>query len=265
MPEITRHEEGNFSYGDLQTSDLDAATTFYVDLFGWKYDDALMSDNPNDIYRMFTQNGKVVCAVSKQMAEVAQAGVPPMWNVYFTVADVDLKAKEAEAAGGSLLMPPFDVFDSGRMTVISDPAGGVISLWQPKESIGSYVMHEPNTLDWPEGGSTDVAKAKAFYQQVMGWTSEDMDMGMDDGSKYTLYSNDGEYVAGMMPSMMPMSYWSLYFMVDDCKGMTDRARSLGAQVMVDCQVAEGVGTFSMLADPQGAMFGIIEPEEEPAP
>lgn len=259
MPEITRHEEGTFSYGDLSTSDLEAATTFYVDLFGWKYDDVPMSDEPNDIYRMFTKNGNVVCAVSKQRAEQAQAGIPPMWNVYFTVSDVDLKAKEAEAAGGSVLMPPFDVFDSGRMTVIADPSGGVVCLWQPKESIGAYVMHEANTLDWPEGGSTDVAKAKAFYEQVLGWTSEDMDMG--EGKKYTVFSVGDDNVAGLMESMMPMSYWSLYFQVDDCKGMTDRARSLGAQVMMDSDVVEGVGSISVLSDPQGAMFGMIEPEE----
>ena len=259
MPEITRHEEGTFSYGDLSTSDLEAATTFYVDLFGWKYDDAPMSDEPNDIYRMFTRNGDVVCAVSKQRAEQAQAGIPPMWNVYFTVADVDLKAKEAEAAGGGVLMPPFDVFDSGRMTVVADPSGGVICLWQPKESIGAYVMHEANTLDWPEGGSTDVSKARAFYEQVLGWTSEDMDMG--EGKKYTIFSVGDDNVAGMMESQMPMSYWSLYFQVDDCKGMTEKARSLGAQVMLDADYAEGVGSFSILSDPQGAMFGMIEPEE----
>jgi predicted enzyme related to lactoylglutathione lyase len=64
----------------------------------------------------------------------------------------------------------------------------------------------------------------------------------------------------MMESPMPMSYWSIYFQVDDCKNMVERARSMGAQVMLEPDAAEGVGVISVLADPQGAMFGMIQPE-----
>lgn len=258
MPDINKHEEGSFSYADLTTTDLDAATSFYTDLFGWKTDDQPMSEDPSDIYRMFTKNGRGICAVSKQPPQQAAAGVPPMWNVYFTVEDVDLKAKEAEAAGGNVHAPPFDVFDVGRMAVISDPAGAFFCLWQPKKSIGSYVMHEANTLDWAESGSTDVPKARDFYKQVLGWTHEDVEMG--EGPVYTVFSVGDKNVAGMMPSQMPMSYWSIYFQVEDCKGMTERAKSLGAQTMMENMVAEGVGTISVCTDPQGAMFGMIEPE-----
>lgn len=260
MPEMNKHEEGRFSFSDLQTTDLDAATNFYTDLFGWKTDDQPMSEDPGDIYRMFTKNGRGICAASKQPPQQAAAGVPPMWNIYFTVDDVDLKAKEAEAAGGSVHAPPFDVFDVGRMAVIADPAGAFFCLWQPKQSIGAYTMHEANTLDWAESGSTDVDKASEFYAQLLGWTREDVEMG--DGPVYTLFSIGDENVAGMMPSQMPMSYWSIYFQVEDCKGMTAKAKSLGAQTMMENMVAEGVGTISVFSDPQGAMFGIIEPEEE---
>lgn len=259
MPEIIKHQEGGFSYSDLSTTDLAAATTFYTDLFGWKYEDAPMSEDPGDIYRMFLKNGRSVCAASKQPPQQAEAGVPPMWNVYFTVSDVDLKAKEAEAAGGTVHAQPFDVFDAGRMAVIADPAGAFFCLWQPKENIGASVMHEPNTLDWAESGTTDEAAARAFYGDVLGWTYTEMDMG--EGKSYTLFEQDGESVAGLMESPMPMSYWSIYFRVDDCKGMVERARSMGAQVMLEPGSAEGVGTFAVLADPQGAMFGMIQPEQ----
>lgn len=259
MPEIIKHKEGMFSYADLQTSDLDAATNFYTDLFGWKIDDQPMSEDPNDIYRQFTKNGRIVCAAAKQRPEQAQAGVPPMWNVYFTVDDVDLKAKEAEAAGGTVHAPPFDVFDAGRMAVISDPAGAFFCLWQPNESIGAYVMHEANTLDWAESGNTDPAAARDFYTRVLGWTVQEMDMG--EGKKYTLFNVGDEAAAGLMETDAPMSYWSMYFHVDDCVGMTNKARSLGAQMILEPTSAPGVGTFSIATDPQGAMFGMIQPEE----
>lgn len=258
MPEIIEHQEGTFSYSDLSTPDLEAATNFYADLFGWKYEDVPLSDEPGDVYRMFTKNGHSVCSASTQRDEQAAQAIPPMWNVYFTVNDVDLKAKEAEAAGGTVHMQPFDVFDSGRMAVIGDPAGGFFCLWQAKENIGAEIMHEANTLDWAEAGSTDVPAAREFYNQVLGWTYEEMDMG--EGKAYTLFQLNGETCAGMMESPMPMSYWSIYFHVDDCKNMVERARSMGAQVMLEPDAAEGVGIFSFLADPQGAMFGMIQPD-----
>src|SRR5688572_27436353 len=168
MPAIDQHKEGTFSYADLATSDLDAATVFYTDLFGWQTDDQPMGEDPTDIYRQFTKDGRVVCAAAKQRPEQAEAGVPSMWNVYFTVSDVDTAAKKCEAAGGTIHAQPFDVFEAGRMAVISDATGAFFCLWEPKQSIGSYVMNEANTLGWAESGSTDVAKAQAFYTEALG-------------------------------------------------------------------------------------------------
>ena len=258
MPEIDKYDEGTFSYSDLQTTDRDAATKFYVDLFGWEYDDQPMGEGSDDIYRMFTKNGRVVCAASNQRPEQAEAGVPPMWNTYFTVGDVDDAAKRCEAAGGTVHAAPFDVFDAGRMAVIADPTGAFFCLWQAKENIGSYVMNEPNTLTWAESGSTDVEKARTFYGEIFGWKYEESDMG--PGGKYTVLLRGSEPAAGMMESPIPMSYWSIYFNVEDCKALTDKARAAGAQVMLDAQQIPGVGVVSVLSDPQGAMFGMIEAE-----
>jgi predicted enzyme related to lactoylglutathione lyase len=259
MPAIDKHEDGMFSYSDLQTTDLEAATSFYSDLFGWSYEDAPMSEDPTDTYRMFTQGGRVVCAASKQRSEQAEAGVPPMWNAYFSTSDVDVAAKRCEAAGGTIHAAPFDVFDAGRMAVISDPAGAFFCLWQPNENIGASVMYEPNTLTWAETGSTDVAAARAFYIEALGWSAEDMDMGPN--GTYTAFSNGGNPVAGLMQSPAPMSYWSIYFNTDDCKGLTKRALDAGARAMMDSEVIPGVGTLSIVTDPQGAMFGLIQPED----
>ena len=258
MPNIDKHQEGMFSYSDLQTSDLDAATSFYTNLFGWSYDDQPMGEGPADIYRMFTKDGRVVCAASKQPPQQAEAGAPPAWNAYFTVSDVDTAAKQCEAAGGTI-HATFDVFEAGRMAVIAAPDGAFFCLWQPKESIGAYVMNEPNTLTWAESGSTDVEKARNFYTEALGWAYDEMDMG--EGRTYTTFKIGEDYAAGLMVSPAPMSYWSIYFATDDCKGLTTKAVAAGAQAMMDTQPIPGVGKISFLTDPQGAMFGLIEPEE----
>lgn len=257
MPEITRHEDGMFSYSDLQTTDERAALDFYTRLFGWSVDEQPMGEGQT--YYMFQKNGKVVGAAARQQDHQRENGVPPMWNTYFTVSDVDLKAKEVERAGGTVLAPPFDVFDAGRMAVVSDPAGGVLSIWQAKESIGAEVMHEANTLTWTELHSTDRDRARTFYTDVFGWTHEDMDMG---GGVYTVFSSGGNPVCGLFDQTsegMP-SFWLVYFDVDDCKATTEQAQAMGARVMMGPENVPTVGVISVLTDPQGAGFGLLEPE-----
>lgn len=259
MTEIIGHKDGMFSYADLQTIDLEAARTFYTDLFGWKVNEQPLGEG--EVYLMFEKNGHTACAASRQSPEQTSQGMAPMWNTYFTVSEVDTRSKEAEAAGGSIYMHPFDVFDAGRMAVIADPAGAVFCLWEPKENIGAQVMGEPNTLSWAECASTDATKVRDFYTEVMGWTYDEMDMG--DAGKYTLFKAEGESASGLMQNPMPgvPSYWMVYFEVADCRQMTERVKSMGGKTFMDSDVVPGVGVISVLADPQGAMFGMIEPEE----
>ena len=65
-------------------------------------------------------NGHDVGAIAP-LGEQAAAGVPPHWNSYVSVADVDATAALVAAAGGTVIMPPFDVMDAGRMAVMQDP------------------------------------------------------------------------------------------------------------------------------------------------
>ena len=54
-------------------------------------------------------------------------GTPPNWGVYVTVDDVDATAGKAEELGGKILVPPTDIPNVGRFSVLQDPQGAVIS------------------------------------------------------------------------------------------------------------------------------------------
>lgn len=256
MPEITKHVETMFSYADLSTTDLDGAKAFYTGLFGWDFDDVPMGEG-GGIYTMFKKNGKVTAAASVQQEQQREAGVPPMWNAYFTVYDLDARTKEAERAGGSIHAGPFDVFDAGRMSVISDPNGAFFCLWEPKDSIGAEVMGEPNTLTWTEVMAPDLEKAKAFYGELFGWTGEAFG---EDGS-YIVYKKDDQYAAGSMrpPGPMP-AFWLTYFAVENADDAVAKARELGATIMREPTPIPTVGRFALITDPQGAGFGVLEPD-----
>ncbi|MDQ3939808.1 MAG: VOC family protein, partial [Actinomycetota bacterium] len=146
MTQIARHEETMFSYSDLQATDINAARDFYTELFRWGVVEAPLPDGTS--YVMFTKNDFPVAAASPQQPEQRAQGIPPSWATYFTVYDLEHRTKQAEASGGTIVAPPFDVLDVGRMSVIADPNGAVFCLWEPKTHIGAQLMNEPETLCW---------------------------------------------------------------------------------------------------------------------
>jgi uncharacterized protein len=251
MPDRTEYAPGIPNWVDLQTSDPDAAKRFYTALFGWEYDDQPMPQG--GVYSMAQLGGKDAAAIAPLPP---QQGVPPHWNSYVTTADVDATAGMVGDAGGTVVMPPMDVADAGRMAVAIDPTGAPIAFWQAKNRIGAEIVNEPNAFTWIELHTTDVDEAAAFYAKVIGWEAAAME-GMD----YTVFNNDGEGVGGaakVQPGMP--SNWLVYFEVADTDATVTTSKKNGGSVMAEPRDIPTVGRFAVLADPQGAVFAVIKSE-----
>jgi predicted enzyme related to lactoylglutathione lyase len=252
MPEKTEYAPGTPSWVDLATPDVDRAGTFYATLFGWTAEPVPMPDAGG--YVMFTLNGKYVAA----MSPIEHGERPPAWTTYVSTDDADKTAELAQTAGGSVLMPPMDVFDSGRMAVLADPTGAAFAVWQPNQHPGAGLVDDPGTFTWTELSSRDTAAAARFYPEVFGWTAETSDGG---GMQYTEFKLGDSSVAGMM-EMNPMvpaevpSYWMPYFAVVDVDKSAGEATALGAEALLPPSDFPG-GRFAVIRDPQGATFGLL--------
>jgi len=254
MPERTSYTAGTPNWIDLQTNDQDAAKKFYGELFGWSYDDNPIDETGDVVYSMAMLKGHQVGAIAP-LGDQADAGVPPHWNSYVSVADVDATAAKVAPAGGTVVAPPFDVMDAGRMAVVQDPTGAVILLWQAKQNIGATLVNEPGTFSWSELITPDVPKAAEFYEAVLGWGAETHTEGMT----YTEFKLGGESIAGAMNPPMPgiPPLWGIYFATDDTDATVEKAKALGGTVFAGPMDIEP-GRFAALADPQGAMFNVIK-------
>lgn len=250
MTEVTRHEPGSFCWVELATTDGEAAKKFYGSLFGWGAEDS--PAGPDMIYTMLKKKGKSVGALYTMRPD--QKGMPPNWMTYVTVASADEAAKKAKDLGGNVVMGAFDVMDVGRMAVIADPQGAMFSLWQPKKHIGAEVIDEPNAMSWCELQTTDTEAAKRFYTGLFGW-------GTKVGGDYTEWQNEGKSIGGMMKiakewGPVPPN-WLVYFSVEDCDAMAKKAGDLGGGAIVPPSDIPNTGRFSVLRDPQGAVFAIV--------
>ena len=255
MAQRTSYAQGTPNWVDLQTSDQDDAKRFYGGLFGWTYDDQPMPQGP--VYSMAQIDGDNVAAIAPQPPDMAAAGVPPMWNTYIAVDSVDDAVARAEAAGGRVAMPAFDVMDAGRMAFLLDPGGAPVGLWQAGRHIGATRVNEPNAVVWNELITADPAGSAGFYQQVAGITTSVMEMGDD---KYTMFEVSGQPVGGTTPPQMPgvPNHWHVYFSVADADATAAKAAELGGSVLV-APFDTPVGRMAVLSDPQGAAFSVMQP------
>ena len=128
MPTKSEYAQGTPSWVDLQTTDQSAAKQFYTSLLGWSYDDDPMPDG-GGVYAMARLKGETVAAIAP-MPLGAPDGMPPMWNTYIAVDDVDATIDKVAPAGGQVLMPATDIGEAGRMAFVADPTGAAVGLWQ---------------------------------------------------------------------------------------------------------------------------------------
>ena len=117
---------------------------------------------------------------------------------------------------------------------------------------------------WYELMTSDVAAAKTFYTDVVGWQTEDMPM---PGMTYTMLSMAKTQVGGMMTlpkdacdaGMRPC--WGSYIAVDDVDSAADKVQGLGGKIYAAPADIPNVGRFAVVADPQGASFNLFKPTQ----
>lgn len=112
-------------------------------------------------------------------------------------------------------------------------------------------------FSWCELMTSDVEAAKAFYGSLFGWEYQYKEPLIP----YHVITAAGAGVGGIMalpPDMAGVPpHWGCCVTVDDVDATVCKAESLGAQTLMPPTDIPGVGRFSVLRDPQGAVISII--------
>jgi predicted enzyme related to lactoylglutathione lyase len=166
-------------------------------------------------------------------------------------------ADRARRQEATVMMEPFDVMDAGRMSVIADPTGAALCLWEPRENIGAALVNTPGAMTWNDLITPDPDVAARFYEDLFGWTTEEI----PDAGGYRVIRNGGRANGGitrldretMGPDTPPN--WMPYFGHEDVDRLVGEVEGMGGRPLSGPHPMPQ-GTIAVLADPQGAVFAV---------
>ena len=251
---------------DTQQPDVESAASFYADLFGWTFEDAMPPQSPRR-YLIARLHGADVCAIA------GPGEGTPTWRTYIAVDNADAAADHLASVGATVSSPPADHGEDGRAAVLTDPEGIEFRIWQASRRLGAQVVNEPGAWNFSDIHTTDPAAAIAFYEKAFGWQAADLGFatmirrpGYGDHLEATAdpdirkrqsqaqvppgFEDAIAWVAPVAPGESP--HWHVSFAVADRDETAAQAVRLGAHLLQQDDT-EWTRT-ALIRDPQGAEF-----------
>lgn len=242
---------------DCQVDDPAKAGEFYAELFGW---DVQGGDPAAGGYLMALRDGQAIAGIGPK----PEVGVPSAWTTYFAVESADATAEAVRTAGGTLLVPPFDVMEFGRMFVAADATGAPFAVWEARAHNGAAVYNEHGAYLWNDLHTGDYEAARTFYSAVFGFEYTEYD---NETMRYAAFTPPGrdESAGGINDdsrngSAPDRPYWLTWFQYDGIDEGVRRAEELGATVLLPPEDGP-FGRMVIVAAPQGELFALLDPSK----
>lgn len=116
-----------FVHVELNAPDPGKAKEFYTKLFSWQLEDMPNTVVPDEAYTMIKVGNGTGGGIMKQVP-----GGPTGWLPYVGVDDIHAATKKAKSLGAKIMKDVTEVKDMGWLSIIQDPVGAILGLWQPK-------------------------------------------------------------------------------------------------------------------------------------
>jgi predicted enzyme related to lactoylglutathione lyase len=256
QPASTDHHAGKVIWMDLATSDLAGAKHFYGGLLGWTFQEVPGARPP---LRIAFTDGEPVAGLVQP--EPPRSGRPqPAWLPFIATPDLASLKQQAVARGARVLSPPRSYPARGEQAVFADPQGAVFGALQSSSGDPPDVLEDPDEWIWSSLLTTSPRSAAAFYAALFGY--EVHDLPANESSVHLLLASEGYARASVneLPPDAPKGYpyWLPFVRVLDTKAAVEKAKTLGGSVLSEPHPDRHGEMVAVIADPQGAPFGLME-------
>jgi predicted enzyme related to lactoylglutathione lyase len=116
-----------FVHVELMSTDVGKAKSFYGKLFDWKLEDMPMGDMTYTMIRVGEGTGG-------GLMKNPIPGAPSSWLAYVLVDDLKAATSKAKSLGATVMKDVTEVPGAGSFTIITDPTGAMLGLWEPKKA-----------------------------------------------------------------------------------------------------------------------------------
>jgi uncharacterized protein len=256
QPASQEHHVGKVIFVELVTPDLAAAKQFYAGLFGWTFRDVQAGGTE---YAEASLDGRPVAGLIHRDVPAGKQR-QPAWLSFIAVSDVDAAKEIALQHGAKVLFEPHSIPDRGREAVFADPQGAVFAVLASSSGDPPDVLAEPGEWVWSSLITSDPDTDAAFYQTLFDY--EVFELPADEGAQHLMLASDNyaRASANTLPANKPNMHphWLNFVRVEDAVRMTEKLVALGGRVLVEPRVDRNGGKVAVVADPQGAPFGLLE-------
>jgi uncharacterized protein len=255
-PANAEHHVGKVIWADLTTPDLASAKKFYSGLFGWTFRDIHFGKAD---YAVALLDGRPVGGlVSRAVPSGEQRR--PAWLTFIAVRDVDAAKRTALEHGAKVVFEPRTHPRRGRQAVFADPEGAIFAVLASSSGDPDDFLPAPGDWIWSSVHARNPDTDAAFYQAVFGYDA--FDVPSDDGLEHVILSSDDYARASVnaFPGDSPRrhSHWLNFVRVVDAVDVSAKVVALGGRVLVEPHVDRHGGRLAVVADPAGAVFGLME-------
>ena len=254
-PAGAEHHAGKMIWADLATPDLAAAKRFYSGLFGWTFRDV----------RLHKTDYAVALLGGRPVAGLFQRPVPsgehrPAWLAFIAVGDVDALKRTALEHGAKVVHEPRTFAARGRQATFTDPEGAAFAVLASSSGDPGDFLAAPGDWIWSSLLSGDPGTEAAFYQALFGY--DVFDLPADDGLEHEILSTNDYARASVnhfpKDSSRRRTHWINYVRVVDAADAAAKAVALGGRVLAEPHVDRHGGRVALVADPAGALVGLME-------
>ena len=244
-----------FVWHDLVTPDTTSAKKFYSEVFGWT-----SRTGPDGSIVMDAQR-RPVAAIYDSRATADRPAARAQWVSAISSQDEKALESEIKALGGSVLIPAKYLKGKGMQAVYRDPQGAVFSVLKPDKPISAKDPVKDGEFFWQDLFVKDPKAASEFYATLFGFEAHLEDI---EGLSRVVLSSADYSQAGIdkLPEGVQRAGWLPYVLVDDVPGTIRKAIANGGKSLVAPTGALLSGKMAVIADPSGAVIGLIDWTED---